>query len=140
MPIYEYECEKCGVVFEMMQAVSAKPLKTCMGAGCDGKENGKVKRLISAAGFVLKGPGWYATDYPSEARQKGIQEETNAANPGAGSHTHGPGCGHSQSESATPQTSEAAKDKPAKKPSSKPKPVEKKSYAKSPYSGRKKKT
>ena len=124
----------------MMQAFSAKPLKTCMGTGCNGKENGKVKRLISASGFVLKGSGWYATDYPSEARQKGIQEETNSTSPSTGSHKHGPDCDHSHSKNADKQTSEAPKDKPITKPSSEPKTVEKKSYPKSPYSGRKKKT
>lgn len=83
MPIYEYECEKCGVVFEIMQAMKAKPLKTCMGAGCSEKANGKVKRLISKSGFVLKGSGWYASDYPSEDRKKGWDEESSQAKPKA---------------------------------------------------------
>jgi len=72
MPIYEYECKKCGVVFEMMQAISAKPLKTCMGIGCNEKEDGEVQRLISKSGFVLKGSGWYTSEYPSEDRKKGM--------------------------------------------------------------------
>lgn len=81
MPIYEYECQKCGVTFEMMQPISAKPLKTCKGVGCNDKANGKVRRLISASGFILKGSGWYATDYPSEARKKGMEQEAKAAHP-----------------------------------------------------------
>lgn len=83
MPIYEYECKKCGVVFEIMQAMSAKPLKTCMGVGCSEKDNGKVKRLISKSGFVLKGSGWYASDYPSEDRKKGWDEESSQGKPSA---------------------------------------------------------
>lgn len=75
MPIYEYECQKCETIFEFMQSVSAKPLKTCTGVGC----NGKVKRIVSASSFVLKGSGWYVTDYPSEARKKGMEQETKAA-------------------------------------------------------------
>lgn len=83
MPIYEYECKKCGVVFETMQAMSAKPLKTCLGIGCSEKDNGKVQRLISKSGFVLKGSGWYASDYPSEDRKKGWDEESSQGKPKA---------------------------------------------------------
>ena len=77
MPIYEYECEKCGVTFEAMQTISAKPMKTCNGLGCDEKDNGKVHRIVSQSGFILKGSGWYASDYPSEARKKGWEQESN---------------------------------------------------------------
>ena len=76
MPIYEYECDKCGVTFEAMQTMSAKPLKTCNGLGCDDKDNGKVRRIVSASGFILKGSGWYASDYPSEDRKKGWEKES----------------------------------------------------------------
>ena len=57
MPIYEYECEKCGKVFEAWQQMSDKPLKKC--EFC----SGKVHKLISRSAFHLKGSGWYATDY-----------------------------------------------------------------------------
>jgi putative FmdB family regulatory protein len=76
MPIYEYECDKCGVTFEAMQTISAKPFKTCNGLGCDDKDNGKVRRIVSATGFILKGSGWYASDYPSEDRKKGWEKES----------------------------------------------------------------
>ncbi len=56
MPIYEYECPKCGVV-EVMQKITEDPLKRC--PNC----HRKVKRLISLNNFHLKGTGWYATDY-----------------------------------------------------------------------------
>ena len=48
------ECEKCKSVFEAMQSVSAKPLKTCNQSSC----KGKVHRLVSASGFIFKGGGW----------------------------------------------------------------------------------
>jgi len=131
MPIYEYECQKCGVVFEMMQAVSAKPLKTCMGAGCNGRANGKVRRLISAAGFILKGSGWYATDYPSESRKKGVEAESKAA---------GPQATHSRAEGPASPPDKVSETKSVQESSSKPKPLEKKSNAKSPCSQGKKKT
>ena len=76
MPIYEYECKKCGATFETMQSVSAKPLKTCQGLGCANKDNGKVRRLVSTSGFILKGSGWYASDYPSEDRKKRAHRES----------------------------------------------------------------
>ncbi len=57
MPIYEYECSRCGV-FEVMQGINEEPLKTC--PQC---KRCKVKKLISESTFHLKGSGWYATDY-----------------------------------------------------------------------------
>ncbi len=58
MPTYEYECTSCGYRFEMFQKISEKPVNTCP------KCKGKVKRLISgSSSFILKGSGWYATDY-----------------------------------------------------------------------------
>ncbi|MEE8408432.1 MAG: zinc ribbon domain-containing protein, partial [Myxococcota bacterium] len=57
MPIYEYECEKCGEVFEVFQKVSDPPPKS---HSCGSR---KVRRLISRTSFVLKGTGWYVTDY-----------------------------------------------------------------------------
>ncbi len=56
MPIYEYQCDHCGV-FEVSQRITEDPLKKC--PTC----NGKVRRLISSTSFLLKGNGWYATDY-----------------------------------------------------------------------------
>jgi len=57
MPIYEYECRKCGKTIEVIQRMSDKPLKKHAGCG------GTLNKLISAAGFQFKGTGWYVTDY-----------------------------------------------------------------------------
>lgn len=57
MPIYEYRCEKCGKVFEVLQRFSDEPLKTHEACG------GVVEKLISQSAFQLKGSGWYVTDY-----------------------------------------------------------------------------
>jgi len=57
VPIYEYECASCKRHFEYMQKMSDPPRKKCESCG------GKLERLISAAGFQLKGTGWYKTDY-----------------------------------------------------------------------------
>ncbi|MDD4179513.1 MAG: zinc ribbon domain-containing protein [Candidatus Margulisbacteria bacterium] len=56
MPLYDYKCTKCGHIFEVMQRISEEPLKFC--PQC----KGEIKRLISAAGIVFKGSGFYATD------------------------------------------------------------------------------
>lgn len=64
MPIYEYRCEKCGV-FEATQRITEAPLANCPTCGSE------VHRLISLTSFVLKGSGWYATDY---ARSNGKSE------------------------------------------------------------------
>jgi putative FmdB family regulatory protein len=56
MPIYEYQCGKCGT-FEITQRITEKSLSRC--PTC----KGKVKKLISNTSFQLKGTGWYVTDY-----------------------------------------------------------------------------
>jgi len=87
VPTYEYECLKCGRVFEIRQRISEPPLAVCDVCG------GQVRRLLSAAPFILKGEGWYVTDYPSESRKKALQSE---------------------------KSSEKPADKPAEKPADKP--------------------
>src|SRR5919202_1135818 len=69
VPTYEYECSKCHRVFEVRQRISEPALTTHEGCG------GEVHRLISPAPFILKGEGWYVTDYPSEARKKAKEAE-----------------------------------------------------------------
>jgi len=58
MPTYEYECLDCKKRFDILQNITAEPIKHCP------KCNGKVKRLISqGVGIIFKGSGFYATDY-----------------------------------------------------------------------------
>ena len=117
MPIYEYECDKCGVTFEAIQAISAKPLKTCKGLGCNDKDNGKVRRLVSASGFILKGSGWYTSEYPSEARKKGWEQESKQGKAGSSSEKTPASASSTEASSAKGPASEPAA--PAKKPSQK---------------------
>jgi len=73
MPTYEYECEKCGQVFEQFQSITAEPLKICRKEGC----GGTVHRLMSGgAGFLFKGSGFYSTDYRSDSYKKGAKSDT----------------------------------------------------------------
>ena len=117
MPIYEYECNKCGVTFEAIQAISAKPLKTCKGLGCNDKDNGKVRRLVSASGFILKGSGWYTSEYPSEARKKGWEQESKQGK--AGSSSEKTPASASSTEASSPKGPASEPAAPAKKPSQK---------------------
>ena len=126
MPIYEYECDKCGVTFEAIQAISAKPLKTCQGLGCNDKDNGKVRRLVSASGFILKGSGWYTSEYPSEARKKGWEQESKQGKAGSSSEK-------------TPASASSTEASSAKGPASEPAAPAKKPSQKNPYSGGKSK-
>ena len=61
MPIYEYQCQKCGT-FETTQKITDKPLAKC--PTC----KGKVRKLISNTSFQLKGTGWYITDYARKGK------------------------------------------------------------------------
>lgn len=63
MPIYEYECSACKKNLEVMQKITEGPLTECPDCG------GGLRRKISSTSFVLKGTGWYATDYPSDKRK-----------------------------------------------------------------------
>ncbi len=75
MPIYEYECEQCGGRFEVTRKFSDPELTTC--TLCNAQ---RIRKVLSPAAFVLKGSGWYATDYPSQARKEaGSSEKTAAA-------------------------------------------------------------
>jgi putative FmdB family regulatory protein len=57
MPIYEYQCDKCGKTFEIFQKMADKPLTECRVC------KGGLHKLISQCSFQLKGTGWYVTDY-----------------------------------------------------------------------------
>lgn len=60
MPIYEYECKKCGAHIEKMQKMADKPLTKCTKCG------GRLEKQWSSTSFQLKGTGWYVTDYAAK--------------------------------------------------------------------------
>lgn len=69
MPIYEYKCKQCGKVYEVIQKINEEAIKHCIYCA------GEVERIISLSSFVLKGSGWYLTDY-SEKRKKAEKEDS----------------------------------------------------------------
>ena len=73
MPIYEYRCENCGHELEAVQKISDSPLVKCPKCDADG-----LKKRISAAGFRLKGGGWYETDFKSGNKKNVSGSETPA--------------------------------------------------------------
>lgn len=64
MPIYEYQCEKCGHELESLQKISDPPLTDCPECG-----QPALKKQVSAAAFRLKGGGWYETDFKSDNKR-----------------------------------------------------------------------
>jgi putative FmdB family regulatory protein len=62
MPLYEYQCKKCGHIFEKIVKFSDKPIKKCPECG------GSVEQTISAPAVQFKGSGWYVTDYAKKSQ------------------------------------------------------------------------
>lgn len=69
MPIYEYQCSKCGETFEAFQKMTDDPLTECRFC------RGKVEKLISHSSFQLKGSGWYLTDYAKKSSSSSSVEK-----------------------------------------------------------------
>ena len=91
MPIYEYRCNACNHELEVIQKISEEPLRFCPECG---KE--ELTKLVSAAGFRLKGGGWYETDFKgSSDKKKNLAGDSKADKPKA----------ESKSEPAKPATS-----------------------------------
>jgi putative FmdB family regulatory protein len=117
MPIYEYQCDKCGHHLEALQKISDKPLRECPECG-----KHSLKRLMSAPMFRLAGSGWYETDFKSDKEQKRNLAEKGDAEPVK-----------SETKAETPADTKAeAKtvDKPVVASDSKPRTVATKSAAK----------
>ena len=91
MPIYAYRCESCGHAKDVLQKMSDAPLTTCPACGAE-----SFKKQLTAAGFQLKGSGWYVTDFRGGS-QAGAAPAAAAASAGAGT----------ASAASSPSTSEA---------------------------------
>lgn len=69
MPFYEYQCQVCGAEHEALQRISDPPLTDCPACG-----KPALKKRISAAGFRLKGSGWYETDFKRGGQKRNLHE------------------------------------------------------------------
>jgi len=99
MPFYEYRCGKCGHEMEALQKISDAPLLDCPACG-----EPALKKLVSAAGFRLKGGGWYETDFKG-GKKKNLHESGEKKDDGA------------PKEKAKEQKTEKAKEKTTAKTS-----------------------
>ena len=126
MPIYEYECQKCGHTLEALQKLSDKPLRECPECG-----RHQLKRLVSAPMFRLAGSGWYETDFKSEKeRKRNLHEKGDKEPPAATEEKKPPQPAKPETETkaapAGPAKSRTMATKPAKAAASR-KPAAKKS-------------
>ncbi len=78
MPIYEYRCQACGHELEQLQRMNDPALTECPACG-----RGELRRLISAAGFRLKGGGWYETDF-KQGNKRNLADSGDAGRSGEG--------------------------------------------------------
>ena len=101
MPLYEYQCKKCGHRFEKIQKFSDKPIKKCPECG------GPVEQLLSAPAVQFKGSGWYVTDYA----KKGSTPSTSSSSDSESG----------AKDSKSKETKEAKKDDKPKSDHKKPK-------------------
>jgi putative FmdB family regulatory protein len=102
MPIYEYQCGSCGHELEKLQRMSDDPLRDCPDCGEE-----ELRRLVSAAGFRLKGAGWYETDFKKDGKR----------------NLHDSGGKSPNSKSSPSKSSDKPAARPVDKPKSTPKPA-----------------
>jgi putative FmdB family regulatory protein len=111
MPIYEYECQKCGHTLEALQKFSDKPLRECPECG-----RHQLKRLVSAPLFRLAGSGWYETDFKSDKERKRniLEKGDKEAAPAAEAKESAPAKKEPKVESAASAKSRTMVTRPAK--------------------------
>lgn len=102
MPLYEYKCDKCGNLFEVMQKFSDEPLKTHQDCG------GAVHRLLSAPALQFKGSGWYITDY---AKSGGAAKTSSSSEGNGKSKSDSSSSKTESSSSSTTSSSSSTSDK-----------------------------
>src|ERR1044072_8203495 len=105
MPTYEYECPKCPRVFEVRQRITEPALETCDRCG------GPIHRLLSPAPFILKGEGWYVTDYPSEARKKARDAEKSSVGASSSDGSSKEGSSKTEGSSGKPESTAKTESK-----------------------------
>ena len=110
MPLYEYQCRRCGERIEKIQRFSDAPLTTCE------KCSGELERLISSSAFQFKGTGWYVTDYankkeaaPDNGKEKKSEtKESGGSQPAAESSSKGETKSESKNQKAETKTTSSA--------------------------------
>jgi len=108
MPIYEYRCADCGFQNEYLQKVSEPPMSVCPSCGRE-----SFRKLLTAAGFQLKGSGWYATDFKNTGKAASKSAPTEAVKAEGGKPESGKseGSSESKSDSKTESSTGTSSDK-----------------------------
>ncbi len=112
MPIYEYKCSNCGHKKEVLQKMSDAPLTECPACG-----KPALTKLVSAAGFQLKGSGWYATDFKGGSKTAKVADKSGDEGKVSGidnssGDTKANKDENKPSEASKPKKEEAKSDKP----------------------------
>ena len=105
MPIYEYRCAACGHELEALQKLSEAPLRDC--PACHKAE---LRKRVSAAGFQLKGSGWYATDFRNSGAKASAKETAAKPKDGNGSATADAKPTEAKSGETAPSSSKSSGD------------------------------
>jgi putative FmdB family regulatory protein len=108
MPIYAYRCAACGHAKDVLQKLSDAPLAVCPSCGAP-----RFEKQVTAAGFQLKGSGWYVTDFREGAKKKADQPADKAAETSADKKADAKPAGDSAAPAASPAASPATAPAPA---------------------------
>jgi len=109
MPLYEYQCSKCGEKIEVLQKFSDAPLKRHKGC------RGALHRLVSVSGLHFKGSGWYVNDYASKSAGQSESKSESSGDSKSESKTESKSSESTASTEAKPAAKETKKEsKPAK--------------------------
>ena len=115
MPIYEYRCSACGHELEALQKLSDTPLTVCPSCG-----KSELRKQVSAAGFQLKGSGWYVTDFRNNGAKAGKDKAgKDAAKANGGTDAAGDGAKPESKSTETATTTSATESKTSTPPASK---------------------
>ncbi len=109
MPIYEYLCENCGHEFETLQKLSEAPLRDC--PKCSAPQ---LVKKVTAAGFRLKGGGWYETDFKGGSKRNVAGESGSSAGSASSGSASSGGAGSGSGDGAgsgTPKASDSTSSK-----------------------------
>lgn len=115
MPIYEYRCSACGFEKDALQKMADAPLVACPSCG-----KPALVKLISAAGFQLKGSGWYATDFKGSGSAKAADKAKPDGAAATADGSKSAGTESSGSKSAEPASSKSESAAPAPAPPTTP--------------------
>jgi len=113
MPLYEYECKKCGHRFEKIQKFSDKMVKKCPECG------GQVEQMISAPAVQFKGTGWYVTDYAKKGSSAGSSSSSDSGSKDKSDDKSKSDSSSKDSSSKDSSSKESSKASPSKESSPK---------------------